>query len=478
MIELSENISSYIENAFGTEFLEKYKAYIESDYVQYVRIPGSIDEQKLIVGKLRKYDIELEKVYNVPNAYSLIKGSDKIGKTLEHALGKYYIQSLSSMIPAFVLNPSQDNTTIDMCAAPGSKATQLSEMMQNSGTLYVNEPSIGRTKALAHNLDKLNVVNAGMLTNKGELISKYFNNYFDKILIDAPCTGLGIVQKKQEVSNWWSENHAVILSETQFKLLVSGIKSAKVGAEILYSTCTLTFEENEFVVDKILQKYPVELMDIELPLKSHPGYVKVGERELNPELVKTRRIIPWEINSEGFFIAKFKKIGETEPSKKMDVRQAELEFLNWNNKYIKEHVENIAEWYGIDLEVLKKYRYLFKGNEMQFVKSEWHSDNLSIFARAGLKLGKLDKHGNIVLHTLASQALQKHITKNVIELNSREHLSTYLNGGTIKSMIDIEPRGRKVVRYNGDMIGGAIATKDGLKSQFPRALRTAEILFG
>jgi NOL1/NOP2/fmu family ribosome biogenesis protein len=114
---------------------------------------------------------------------------------------------------------------------------------------------------------------------------------------------------------------------------------------------------------------------------------------------------------------------------------------------------------------------------MQFVKSEWHADNLSIFARAGLKLGKLDKHGNIVLHTLASQLLQKHITQNIVELNSREHLAIYLNGGTIKSMTDIEPKGRKVVSYDGDMIGGAIATKDGLKSQFPRALRTAEILF-
>jgi 16S rRNA (cytosine1407-C5)-methyltransferase len=477
MIELSENIANYIQSVFGDEFLEKYKAYVASDYVQYVRIPGSIADQNIILEKLKKYDIELAIVENVPNAYSLISGSDKIGKTLEHALGKYYIQSLSSMIPPLILSPTEDDTALDLCAAPGSKATQLSEMMGNSGTLYVNEPSIGRTKALAHNLDKLNVLNAGMLTSKGELISKYFNNYFDKILIDAPCTGLGIVQKKQEVSNWWTENHAVILSETQFKLLVSGIKSAKVGAEILYSTCTLTFEENELVVHKILEKYPVELMDIELPVKSHPGFTQYGDMKLNPELVKTRRIIPWEINSEGFFIAKFKKTGETEPSKKMDVRQAEIEFLNWDNKTVKEHILNISDWYGIDIEILKKFRFLFKGNEMQFIKSEWHADNLSIFARAGLKLGKLDKHGNIVLHTLASQALQKHITKNIVDLTTQDELKNYLNGGTIKSMTDIEPRGRKVVSYNGDMMGGAIATKDGLKSQFPRALRTAEILF-
>ncbi len=477
MIELSENISNYLKNVFGDEFLEKYKAFVESDYIQYVRIPGSEENQKIVLTKLQKYDIVLSKVENVPNAYSLNSGSDKIGKTLEHALGKYYIQSLSSMIPPLILSPTSEDTAIDMCAAPGSKATQLAEMMENSGTLYVNEPNIGRTKSLAHNLDKLNVLNAGMLTSKGELISKYFDNYFDKILIDAPCTGLGIVQKKQEVSNWWSENHAVVLSDTQFKLLVSGIKSAKIGAEIVYSTCTLTLEENELVVEKILEKYPVELMDIELPVKSHPGITKYGDRNLNPELTKTRRIIPWEINSEGFFIAKFRKIDSTTPSKQTDVKQAELEFLSWNNKNIKPFVENIADWYGIDLEILKQYKFLFKSNEMQFIKSDWHSDNLSIFARAGLKLGTMDKHGNIVLHTLAAQALQKHINLNIVELTSKDELKIYLNGGIIKSMTEIEPKGRKVVSYNGDMIGGAIATKDGLKSQFPRALRTAEILF-
>lgn len=477
MIEVSDNIANYIQSVFGEEFLEKYKTYVASPFIQYVRIPGSIDEQRVIVDKLLYYEIELSKVKTVPNAYSVLAGNNKIGKTLEHALGKYYIQSLSSMIPPLVLNPTSKDTAIDMCAAPGSKATQLAEMMQNSGTLYANEPSIGRTKALAHNLDKLNILNAGILTNKGELLSKHFDNYFDKVLIDAPCTGLGIVQKKQEVSNWWTENHASILSETQFKILVSGIKSAKVGAEILYSTCTLTLEENELVVEKILDKYPVELMDIELPVKSHHGFIKYGEKELNPELAKTRRIIPWEINSEGFFIAKFKKTDETVPSKKLDVRQAELEFVNWDNKIVKEFVENISDWYGIDIEVLKQYKFLFKKNEMQFVKSEWHANNLSVFARAGLKLGKLDKHGNIVLHTLAAQALQKHITQNIVELKTKEHLKNYLSGGTIRSMIDVEPKGRKVVSYNGDMIGGAIATKDGLKSQFPRALRTAEILF-
>lgn len=477
MIELSENISSYLVTVFGEKFEQQYRQFIESEYVPYIRISGSENEQEIITEKLKRYEIELEKVDGVSNAYKVLSGNSIIGKTLEFSLGKYYIQSLSSMIPPIVLNPSCDDLTLDMCAAPGSKATELAQMMNNQGTLYVNESNIGRTRSLAHNLDKLNIINCGMIVNKGEWLSKHFDGYFDKILVDAPCTGLGIVQKKQEVSNWWSSNHALKLSETQMKLLVSAIKSLKVGGEIVYSTCTLTLEENEFLINRVLNKYPVELMDIELPVKSHPGFTKYGDEELSQELAKTRRIIPWEINSEGFFIAKLKKVGKTSALQKIELKRSSYSFVEWNNKYVRSIIEELSEWYGIPLKIFARYKYLVKKNEIQFIDANWNAENLILFNRMGLKLGKMDKRGSLVLHTLAAQVLQKHITKNIIELTNEQELKTYLTGGTIKSMSNIEPKGRKVVVYNDNMLGSAIATKDGLKSQFPRALRTSEILY-
>lgn len=477
MIELSENIASYIRSAFGEDFLKNYKEFIESDYIPYVRISGSDDEQNRVVEKLKRYEIELEKVNGVPNAYKVLSGTLKLGKTLEFALGKYYIQSLSSMIPPLILNPTSVDVTLDMCAAPGSKATELAQMMNNKGTLYINESNVGRTRSLAHNIDKLNIINSGMIVSKGELLSKHFDAFFDKILVDAPCTGLGIIQKKQEVSNWWSTKHASILSETQMKLLVSAIKSLKVGGEIVYSTCTMTLEENEFLVNRILKKHPVELVDIELPVKSHPGFTKYGDEELSPELAKTRRIIPWEINSEGFFIAKLRKIGETIAPAKLELKKSSYSFVKWNNRLVRNIIEELSGWFGIPIDLFSQYKYLLKKNEIQFIDTDWNADNLILFNRLGLKLGKMDKRGSLVLHTLAAQVLQKYISKNIVELTNEQELKTYLTGGTIKSMISIEPRGRKVVAYNGDIIGSAIATKDGLKSQFPRALRTAEILF-
>ncbi|VAX24923.1 16S rRNA (cytosine(967)-C(5))-methyltransferase [hydrothermal vent metagenome] len=477
MIELSENITSYIRSVFGEEFLNKYREFIETDYVPYVRISGSEDEQEEIVKKLIRYEIELKKVNKVPNAYKVLTGTANLGKTLEHALGKYYIQSLSSMIPPLILKPAETDVTLDMCAAPGSKATELAQMMNNKGTLYVNESNGGRTRSLAHNLDKLNIINTGMIVSKGELLSKHFDGFFDKILVDAPCTGLGIVQKKQEVSNWWSINHALKLSETQMKLLVSAIKSLKVGGEIVYSTCTLTLEENEFLINRVLKKHPVKLMDIELPVESHSGYTKYGDVDLSPELAKTRRIIPWEINSEGFFIAKLQKVSETTALVKTELKRSSYRFTEWKNKHVRKIIEELSDWYGIPMEVFAQYNYLLKKNEIQFINADWYAENLILFNRMGIKLGKIDKNGVLVLHTLAAQILQKHITKNIIELTDDAELKTYLTGGTIKTMTDIKPKGRKVIIHNGDMIGSAIATKDGLKSQFPRALRTVDIIF-
>ena len=144
--------------------------------------------------------------------------------------------------------------------------------MDNRGTLLINEIDNERIKSLVFNLERMNVINASVIHSKGEILSKVYSDHFTKILVDAPCSGLGIIQKKGEVSNWWSLDHVDRLQHLQTKLLIAAIKMAKVGAEIVYSTCTLSIEENELVIDKILEKYPVELIDINLPIPSRLGF--------------------------------------------------------------------------------------------------------------------------------------------------------------------------------------------------------------
>ncbi|MEW6509142.1 MAG: NOL1/NOP2/sun family putative RNA methylase [Bacteroidota bacterium] len=473
MIELSSNIRSYILEHFGEYYLDQFLNYINQPEQTYIRFTSSRFKEDGIKNRLSNYGIELLPVDGLPHAFKVVKGESVAGKTLDFILGTYYIQSLSSMIPALLLSPDRNDKVLDLCAAPGSKTTQLAEMMGNKGTLIANEISIDRLKSLIHNIDKMNLINVCVLQGKGELISKSFNNYFDKTLVDAPCSALGIIQKKNEVSNWWNEKKAKGLAEIQFKLLLSAIKACKVEGEIVYSTCTLSIEENELVLDKILNKYPVELIDIELPVKSREAITRYKNKELNNSIKKARRILPWEINSDGFFIAKFRKTAELDSSIK-SIDKKKNHFLNSQNIQIRKLLETLCEYFGIEYKYFEQYKFLIRNGGIYFANKELEIDNPGIFVRIGSKLGLIDKKQFIQLHTLAAQTFGCYFTKNVIELNDVKDLEIYLNGGTIKK--DFGTTGQKIVKWNNLIIGTASSSKEGLKSQLPRALRTQTIL--
>jgi len=473
LVQLSENISEYLLAQFGKEYLRNYEDYVNSDTSVYVRFPQRTNHNELIK-RLEKYGIKLESVPQISFAFKVIEGRDKIGKTLEYVLGKYYIQSLSSMIPPIVLNPDENDITLDLCAAPGSKTTELSDFMNNRGTLYANESNLDRLKTLVYNLDRMNLVNLGVIRHRGEKLSKVFNSYFDKILVDAPCSALGIVQKKNEVTGWWKLSQAEKLANLQLQLLVSAIKMAKVGGEIVYSTCTLTLEENEVVLNTVLKNYPVELAVIELPLKSQQAFTEYNGEKLNPEISKAHRIIPWESNSEGFFVCKLIKTDETERMERTKFKKKKFCFKSHSDKKIRLYLDNISKRFNIATSFFENYKFWIKQNEIYFVSNNWTADNEDAFLRIGTKFGNIDKRDEAHLHTLGAQILSGSITDNIVEL-SIEELKIYFQGGTIRRVY--EPLGQKVVTFEGMVLGTAIAFKDGLKSQFPRYLRTQEVLY-
>ncbi|MFH1195075.1 MAG: RsmB/NOP family class I SAM-dependent RNA methyltransferase [bacterium] len=471
-IGLGENITKYFSSLFGDEFIRKYEEYINSEYYPYIRISVFENEQK-VIDELKSGSIDCQKVESVPRAYRILSGKELLGKTLEYTLGNYYIQSLSSMIPALMLNPSPNDIVLDLCAAPGSKTTLLAELMNNRSTLYANEPNKSRIGSLVFNLDKMALVNIGVLQQKGELLSKSFDNYFDKILVDAPCSGLGIVQKKNEVNKWWNENRVDVISDLQTRLLVSAVKMLKSGGEIIYSTCTLTVEENEMVVNTILKKYPMEIAELQLPVSSIDGFTEYEGNKLNPALSKARRIIPWQVNSEGFFITRLIKTGETEPAKQEPSKNSDIKLLSSGHKDIKKHLNEISSFFAIDPEVLDGYKYFIKGADIYFINSDWHTDNPGIFNRIGIKFANIDKNNRAHLRTYSVRHLKDHIHKRFLELQNEDELNTYMNGGIIKKNFDM--RGQVIIKYKNNILGTAISMTEGLKSQFPRASRTHEI---
>lgn len=463
-----------MKSVFGQEFLSKYQEFAESKYPTRIRISEESDQIATLIESLEKQGIKLQKLDYFINVYSVLEGQEILGKTVEYTLGKYYIQSLSSMIPPSILNPTKDDVVMDLCAAPGSKTTLLAEMMEYEGTLYSNEPSLNRIKALVHNIDKMNALNISVIKAKGELLSKRFPEYFDKILVDAPCSALGVVQKKQEVSNWWDDKAVERISSLQLKILIGAIKMAKVGAEIVYSTCTLTVEENEYIINKVITKYPVELVEFDLSVPHINGFVNIGEYKFHESLSLTKRIIPWEIKSEGFFVAKLIKHSSTQmENDSVTPNFAKSMFVRKNHKTIKKYIDDISTHFGIPKEIFEKYKYLIKNRDLSFTNEDSLDYDPDFFLRVGTKFGIIDKNNSCKLHSHAAQILGKFASKNIISLINENELKTYFSGGIIYR--SEEDKGQKIIKYNNLFLGTGIAIKNQLKSQFPRSKRTGAI---
>lgn len=231
----------------------------------------------------------------------------ELGNSLEHFLGYYYVQEISSMMSAIALDPQQGELILDLCASPGSKTTQIAAKMQNTGTIIANDFKIQRIKILSSNLEKCGVTNT-IVTRMDAitLCTKLTKSdiKFDRILLDVPCSGEGILRSSPKTFIMWNEKVVHNLSRQQKKFIANAIKLLKKGGTLVYSTCTHAPEENESVINFALQNFPIQIELVHLPLKCRQGIKKWENEEYNSEIQKTCRIYPQDNDSEGFFVAK------------------------------------------------------------------------------------------------------------------------------------------------------------------------------
>jgi NOL1/NOP2/sun family putative RNA methylase len=236
----------------------------------------------------------------------------ELGRALEHLLGYYYIQEIASMLPVLALNPREKERILDLCASPGSKTTQLAARMNNTGLLIANEVKFGRIKILASNLERCGVMNAIITKRDGIALCKHFkeeNFLFDKILLDAPCSGEGTFRSVPKGLEMWNIKTIENLSKLQKSLIASAIEILKPGGELVYSTCTHAPEENEEVIDFVLKNFKneIKIENINLPVKCRQGITNWCDKSYINDVKKSCRIYPQDNNTEGFFIAKLKK---------------------------------------------------------------------------------------------------------------------------------------------------------------------------
>lgn len=231
----------------------------------------------------------------------------ELGNAIEHLLGYYYIQEISSMLSVLALNPQPGEFILDAMASPGSKTTQIAAKMQNSGTLIANDLKVNRIKILSSNLERCGVSNTIITRSDSVRLMENLVKHgyrFDRILLDAPCSGEGTLRSSSKTFQMW--NHKIInkLSREQKKFMALALKCLKVGGCLVYSTCTHAPEENEEIVSFALDNFPVKVETIHLPLKCRPGVVSWKDKTYNPQVEKTCRIYPQDNDSEGFFVSR------------------------------------------------------------------------------------------------------------------------------------------------------------------------------
>lgn len=257
-------------------------------------------------------------VPGLAGAFILKQGTQRaLSETQQYKNGEIYVQSLSSMLPPRILDPKPGERVLDIAAAPGSKTTQMGTMMQNRGEIVANDTSQTRIYRLKANMALQGTTIAHISRDDGRAIWKRYPEYFDKTLADVPCSMEGRFSTNEPKSyEDWSVKKVKDLSHLQQWLLRSAISATKVGGTIVYSTCTLSLEENEGVIDWILHKEAgnIVMLPIMLPdLLLAPGVLRWGEKTYDPEVEKCIRIYPSD-RMEGFFVAKLKKIRKTVPS--------------------------------------------------------------------------------------------------------------------------------------------------------------------
>lgn len=302
---------------FKEKFVERYSKLTDWEVFKeisltYLRRSIRVNTLKIPIEDLKKrlVDWKLTQVPWCKEGFWVEhkEGRRDIGNTPEHALGYYYVQESASMIPPLVLEPKPNDVVLDMCASPGSKCSQIAQYMQNKGILVANDYQYIRLQPLGINLQRMGITNSIVTLQEGRFF-KNSNIEFDKILVDAPCSGTGTIRKSFKTLRIWNPDAIRRLAGQQRQLIDTAFSILKKGGTMVYSTCSLEPEEDEGVVDYLLNKYDnSQLEEIKLDIKRSEPILEFEGKEYNSEVKKCLRIWPQDNDSEGFFVAKIRKV--------------------------------------------------------------------------------------------------------------------------------------------------------------------------
>nr|WP_330365565.1 RsmB/NOP family class I SAM-dependent RNA methyltransferase [Clostridioides difficile] len=317
------------------EFLEDVEEILKDEYDDFIK---SYEESKttglrintLKIDKKKLFDLGLFDLNQISWAEEGFYYDDKIdrpGRNPLHEAGAYYLQEPSAMSVIPKADIKEGEKVLDMCAAPGGKSTYILSKLNDTGLLVSNEINVSRIKALGENLERFGARNCIITNTDSNSLRKTFNGYFDKVIIDAPCSGQGMFRKDEVAISDWSHAKVVECQSIQKEIIRDGYKMLKKDGILIYSTCTFSREENEHVINEFISEYP------------------------HAELIEMERLWPHKIKGEGHFVAKIKKLEEEE----CNVKELKIKNLD---KEIKDYREFEKKFLKVDFYSNKKINFI------------------------------------------------------------------------------------------------------------------------
>ncbi len=385
----------------------------------------------------------------------------RMGKHPYHEAGVYYIQEPSAMAPAEYLEAEPGEWVLDLCGAPGGKSTQIAASMQGRGVLVCNEIHPVRAKILSENIERMGVRNAIVTNESPAVLSRIFVNYFDKIMVDAPCSGEGMFRKNPEARQEWSVENVGLCAERQAEILEAAAGMLKPGGRMVYSTCTFSPEENEGSISRFLHRHE-EFYIEEVPLYE-------GMEPGNPEwctqpaahIERTIRLWPHKVRGEGHFLAVLRKRGSTpeeSSGSRYGVEKGILlkdcrECMEFCETYLKELPEGIPVRFGDTINILPA-----GAPSLHRLK----------VLRAGLRLGTVMKKRLEPSHSLALALKPEDVVYSVDLPAEDRRIFDYINGQTFEQQGE---KGWYLVSVDGYSLGFGKLAGGIMKNHYPKGLR-------
>ena len=428
---------------------EEYPAFLDG-YEKTKAYSLRINRQKGTIEELKKKTSFLsKKVPWTENGY-YYKEEDRPGKHPFHEAGAYYIQEASAMASAVYLDAQPGERVLDLCAAPGGKSTQIADAMQGKGLLVSNEINPSRAKSLSENIERMGIKNALVVSHEPAFLAQRFPEYFDRILVDAPCSGEGMFRKNEEAVREWSCENVLMCAQRQAEILENAAVMLRPGGRMVYSTCTFSTEENEETISGFLKMHPeFEIEEVEKFSGMVPGM---------PPLEKAVRLWPHKLEGEGHFLASLKKEGyqpiqaESLYGEEKGISPNDCkDWLAFKEQYIKTNLNGVYFKLGDQLYLLPKGAPSLKGLKV---------------LRPGLHLGTFKKNRFEPSHALAL-ALKPKETACCYGLSVNE-AADYIAGNTFLTEGE---KGWYLITVEGYSLGWGKLAGNVMKNHYPKGLR-------